>query len=685
MSVRLEANQPCAILTASSMEGREMKLERVIIEGFRSYRERIEIEISDMTAFIGENDVGKTSILEALDGFFNDVISAQDLSTRGGNDKIVVGCVFSNLPDEIILDTYSITTLKSEYLLNSDGMLEIYKEWDITETKASTPRVYAKAIAPKNEEIVNLLSKNNTDLKKIVKENSIEVDNTNNSKMRQEIYKLFRENGELHLDVCDIPLQSSERGNAASISRQIWNNINSRHLPIYTLFKAEHVHGDREKYVRSPLDLALKSAIKKFDQKLLEISSDIMENVKGTTNRTLERLKRDYPDIAKDLKPEYSSPDWSKAFSLDLLRSDDDVPLSKRGSGVRRLVVLAFFQAEADRRREEREDGTTGTPVIYAIEEPETSQHPNFQRNIIRAFLDLSKGVDQVIITTHVPALAELLPKSSIRFVERLEGNPTPSIHNGATDRDVLMRAAESLGVLPSSYPVKDAQIAVWVEGLTDIWALDGFAKSLLKDDSIPEDLDIERIFYVFGGGCDQLKFEVNGRFLDMLGLPQFYLVDSDKRSIEDYEEDKIGDSLRNRIDEWKSDGKGLPIDAAATFKREIENYVHPAAIKRLCSKDSNLLSEIPESVWDFGDISDKSGDLWKSLREGKFRCPGDRKLRGTFVKAGKAKHVICGVLLPEMNANEIRERCGTTDKKNEEVCEVEGWFHTMARLVREH
>ena len=49
-----------------------MKLEKVIIENFRSYKNRIEINIDDLNVFVGRNDIGKSTILEALDIFFNE-------------------------------------------------------------------------------------------------------------------------------------------------------------------------------------------------------------------------------------------------------------------------------------------------------------------------------------------------------------------------------------------------------------------------------------------------------------------------------------------------------------------------------------------------------------------------------------------------------------------------------------
>lgn len=50
----------------------EMKLHSVKIENFRSYKDVIEVTFDNLTAFVGRNDIGKSTVLEALDIFFND-------------------------------------------------------------------------------------------------------------------------------------------------------------------------------------------------------------------------------------------------------------------------------------------------------------------------------------------------------------------------------------------------------------------------------------------------------------------------------------------------------------------------------------------------------------------------------------------------------------------------------------
>lgn len=49
-----------------------MKIDSIKLKNFRGYRSETEINFNDLTVFVGKNDIGKSTILEALDIFFND-------------------------------------------------------------------------------------------------------------------------------------------------------------------------------------------------------------------------------------------------------------------------------------------------------------------------------------------------------------------------------------------------------------------------------------------------------------------------------------------------------------------------------------------------------------------------------------------------------------------------------------
>ena len=124
------------------------------------------------------------------------------------------------------------------------------------------------------------------------------------------------------------------------------------------------------------------------------------------------------PDVANSLTPiipPAESLKWVDVFKNVSISGDEDIPINKRGSGIKRLILLNFFRAEAERRKIEKNIPS----IIYAIEEPETSQHTEHQKKLIKAFLSLSKSPNtQIIITTHSASLVKELKFKHLRLIK---------------------------------------------------------------------------------------------------------------------------------------------------------------------------------------------------------------------------------------------------------------------------
>jgi ABC-type multidrug transport system ATPase subunit len=123
------------------------------------------------------------------------------------------------------------------------------------------------------------------------------------------------------------------------------------------------------------------------------------------------------PDIANTLNPVIPSASglkWADVFKNVSITSDENIPINKRGSGSKRLILLNFFRAEVERRQSEQNVNN----VIYAIEEPETAQHSENQKKLIKALKALSTSTNtQVIITTHSATIVKELGFDDIRIV----------------------------------------------------------------------------------------------------------------------------------------------------------------------------------------------------------------------------------------------------------------------------
>ena len=84
-----------------------MQIKSLTLQNFRRYSNAVTIEFENLTAFVGKNDVGKSSILEALDIFFNDgrgciKLDKDDINkieASRGNNEVSIAVCFENLPD----------------------------------------------------------------------------------------------------------------------------------------------------------------------------------------------------------------------------------------------------------------------------------------------------------------------------------------------------------------------------------------------------------------------------------------------------------------------------------------------------------------------------------------------------------------------------------------------------------
>jgi putative ATP-dependent endonuclease of the OLD family len=571
-----------------------MRLKAIILENFRAYRERITIEIDDIVALIGKNDVGKSTVLEALEIFFNNQkvkIEAEDANQAGDTSKVVIGCVFDDLPEELILDATSTTNLRREFLVNQDGDLEIHQIFNCSSSKPK-PKTFTIAHHPTRPQYNDLLRLKSNDLQKRFNELGLDPDETDlrvNSDRRQAIWNSI---GQKELELREVEIAIDDISD-----KNIWSKI-QEYLPLYELFQSDRASSDADNEVQDPLKLAIKEAIKEVEDQLETIKKHVERKVTEVARRTLEKLRDMDSDLADELTPQFKSePTWT-GFKLSLV-GDDNIPINKRGSGIRRLILLNFFRAEAEHKTIEN-----GRNIIYAIEEPETSQHPDHQRMLIEALLQLSEQSNcQVLLTTHVPALAGLVPVSSLRYVERENGRPKVTSGVDFTTRtDVLSAIANTLDVLPS-VRLRDrnqVKVIVCVEGPNDVNFLYHISRILNEHDkkypSLKENPHV--VVAALGGG--NLKHWVDYHFLKEFGLPEFHIYDRDM----DYKYQPQRDKIRSR-----GDGSY----AELTRKRSIENYLHPAVIKAKYN--------ITVSIGDDTDVAmmiaqKRAGEKWATLTD---------------------------------------------------------------------
>lgn len=521
-----------------------MKIVSLTLENFRSYRAPVTISFNDLTVLIGKNDIGKSSVLEALDIFFeNRKIDSDDINIEakaiGETAKLTV--VFSNLPDEIDLDAGAKTNLNDEYLLNAEGLLEIKKDF----TSLTKPKTYIICNHPSNENANDLLSLKIKELQVRIKELQIEGDFK--ASVKNEIRKAIWQSFGATLTLANAELEISQEG-----VKDVWDKLTPL-LPLFALFQSDRKNDEKDKEIQDPLKVAAEQALKKHLVALNAIKKQVEDEIAEIANLTIDKLKEMNEEVAKQLKPHFAPElKWADLFKPTL--TSDDVPMNKRGSGVRRLLLINFFRAEAERKRLEKNIPN----VIYAIEEPETSQHPDWQKKLMDALKELAEnGIAQIITTTHSPSLASLVEVENIRFIYRENG--VNKIENGHNDN--LDTIANTLGVLPSlQKEPEEVKVFLCLEGPTDIEFFNKvsplFGIDLVNDNRI--------VAVSLGGGT--LGQWVTNNYLKKLNKQEVHIYDRDV----DAKYQPFVDEVNNR---------GLDHFATLTQKREIENYFHESIV----------------------------------------------------------------------------------------------------------
>ena len=529
-----------------------MRLEKVKLKNFRSYQNEVVIEFKEITTLIGKNDIGKSTVLEALEIFFNNStvkISSKDVNVHSADKKVEISCLFSGITS-VSIDSTNVTDLREEYLLNEDGLLEVKKVFNCS-LKTPSEEVFIHGLHPNLELENHLIQLTTAKLKAIVEKYGIELSTVEDKRVNADYRRaIFNHFSDASKSLQDISLVKE--------TKTLWDKIKVQ-LPIFTLFQADRSSSDGDAEVQDPMKIAIKEALSEVAAELEDIKDKVVKHTMNVTGATLEKLKEMDATLAESLIPQFSEePKWNGIFKFSL-EDSYGIPINKRGSGVRRLVLLNFFRAAA-----ERSFSDSSRPIIYAIEEPETAQHPNNQVMLADAFLTMSaKENVQVILTTHVPGFASMMPYDSIRYIDLV--NEEKVIRDSGFDETVLSDVAEVLGVLPSPVDKEKVKLAIVVEGYTDIIALKHFSKIVSEQNQDIVDLnESDSVVFIISGGSS-LKYWVANQYLKSLGIPEFHIMDRDSEEPPKYE--RYCTQISQRGDGSK---------AYLTRKRELENY-YPA------------------------------------------------------------------------------------------------------------
>lgn len=493
-----------------------VKIQSISARNYRPFEALEEMHLGQLATIIGQNDTGKSNILQAIKLFFESSPKIDENDVYDGassDDDVVIEVVFSSLPERIELEKDIETTLEEEKLLDSDGYLRIRKIYPRrTLTKFNTILITHDF---NDDRFAGLANLKEQELNKRCESLGIDVKRsgrgiTNKSK-RAELRN--------RANALSVPLTRKEM--SLTTKDDLWKKFISL-LPTFEFFETDTRLGVGETTFQSKFRPIVKTAAEQPDvvDAKNAFTGAISRGLQVEVDKIFEYLQpHTNAFIGLTAKPDFT---WDKAVTFEIYGKDQhnvDNSLDRRGSGMRRLLMVAFFQYLAEKAHEDNCD------FIFAVEEPENCLHPGLQRELIRSFRQLADKGYQIIITSHSPVFAGASPVEDMALVVRESGVACAIQSPDLNPSDV----AEQLGVDPADQ-ISGYDACIFVEGPSDIEFWKIVASKLKVGGHIDADFDDRSIGFVLCGG-ESLKHWIDLRAMHRLNSNFGVVVDSDRKA----------------------------------------------------------------------------------------------------------------------------------------------------------
>ena len=451
-------------------------IENVSIKNYKSIKDSGEIVFSEkIFVLAGQNESGKSSILEALSTYENEKFDIDTLNFEEvQNENLVqeISCTYSveesekfteSLADQI-KESFSIT--EDDDFIDKEKLKSI-KEYTITKKYDHKSKLLEVLL---NDSIFNIIK------------SSIKT---------KEVIQAGEDGKEIKSKIPIIDLESKEKEVAKAlfdISPQIvLFNALSDLLP--DKIKISDLESENTKANGYN---AVKNLEKLLDKDFVSISKLPNNHLTSTTSTNVTNLsskfqkawkQRIYSDGKLNIKFQINNEDvggQAVPTVFFYIETKDNVLLEprKRSKG-----MIWFLSAWLELKSME-----DGIKRVILYDEPGLYLHIKAHKDILGVFEELIKKKHQVIYSTHSPSLinTDLLHNIGLVINEEKEGTIveglTTSKLNTTYKQDALQPIAEAMGL----EPLRDFSVLsrrnVLVEGLSDFWYFQSISKILNKE-----------------------------------------------------------------------------------------------------------------------------------------------------------------------------------------------------------
>jgi hypothetical protein len=404
-----------------------MKIKKVIISNFRAFK-HAEFELDDFNCIIGKNDTGKSTLLAALEWFFNtnkkldsdDYAIASICPNDCPYDSIIsveVHFVGEDIPlgekstDKFIFNhdfkRNDCVCIKKKYMYHPNSL-----EQQIGYSIKQFPfKQIGKILSDCSvEELVNYYTKIkelDDDANELLSELKSQKENR---PKRRGVGQLIHDEetkkteNKLKKNLCEKLYKLYSEKNEQIINDQ-WLDFDDEEdrLPLDWFYSYMfHIYTSQ-----TPISVYLNSIFTPYNTRKLY---DSIKEVKAhTAGKITEILKTNY-DIGQIA---FEEQERVNIFTEDSLvfkhdTSSINIPLKNRGEGIQLAIKNAVIKLLIEIYEKKQS-------AIFAFEEPETHLHPSAQLEMYKTIKALSKNPNhQVIITTHSPYIVKELANDNI-------------------------------------------------------------------------------------------------------------------------------------------------------------------------------------------------------------------------------------------------------------------------------
>ncbi|ELV7526231.1 AAA family ATPase [Flavobacterium psychrophilum] len=540
-----------------------MKIFDISILNFRGIKSLNNLKTGDINSFVGKNDSGKSNILKALDAFFNDKFTPNDVFKGIQEDE----------KTEIII-RFDTEEPINPLALDSDGKIKLSKTFTFSSAGRLVKELYYTCNDINSEQYLNCWGIKEAEINSYL--SALEVEFSRSGRGVTNLSKI---------ELINTQTEDLGRVEKTYIADEFLKNIKKQYdfieIPEYSLFDAEQDLNVGSTTFQGQFKPIATQSLQNNTALTSQIETNVQNDLETEFGIITELMKRNVPNLDK-IKPSVNC-NWSNLVKFDLslkFTSDTyEIPIANKGTGFKRLLMVAYFEYLAQK--------TTKKYQIFGIEEPETFLHPELQNDLLDSIIALSEN-SQFFVTTHSPVFAGATKDSNIVVVKK--NNEISEYFNYENEAQILDVVIKELGIRPNYNLLNDNyRKAVFVEGSGDVKFWERAFEKI--NGGLPEDI------LLIPCGGDQVEFFVNAELCRKINRRFIFILDSDKGAV-DYDS-----KLANKATLIaKVETLGGEFDILR--KREIENYYSKSAIQRILNDRYTISDEF--NISDFEDIKIK-------------------------------------------------------------------------------